>query len=318
MKKTLLTLIFCITYVSSAICQEFDNLVILSRNLFTQNQIEQFEQTYPKLYNEYLKSNLPEYRQAMEATQDGNADLALNYIKELIEDDLFLDEIQKDINFTSLHTQPQWLDLLQTIHSITSNYNNKVRITLKEIQNRDQGIRLLYLHVTENDPLKQAIHQYMKTVDTESANEVCSILNTYGWLGEDEIGSEANETLFLAIQHVDDTSVQQKYLPMLQKAVEEGNAQGWHLAFLTDRILMNQGKKQIYGTQKILSSDPEKCYIIPLEYPDEVDQLREHIGLSPLADELEEDGMTWDLDEYKQRLPVIEKMYHERQVSKQE
>lgn len=37
---------------------------------------------------------------------------------------------------------------------------------------------------------------------------------------------------------------------MLQQAVQTGKANGWHLAFLTDRILMNQGKKQIYGTQK--------------------------------------------------------------------
>ncbi|MCD8178601.1 MAG: hypothetical protein LUE98_14730 [Tannerellaceae bacterium] len=103
---------------------------------------------------------------------------------------------------------------------------------------------------------------------------------------------------------------------MLQQAVQTGKADGWHLAFLTDRILMNQGKKQIYGTQKIISDNPAKSYIVPLEYPEKVDQLRKESGLPPLAEELEEEGMQWNLQEYLKNLPTIEKMYRERNQQK--
>lgn len=37
--------------------------------------------------------------------------------------------------------------------------------------------------------------------------------------------------------------------------------------------------------------------------------LRKEIGLSPLVEELAEEGMSWNLEEYKKNLPAIEEMY---------
>lgn len=152
----------------------------------------------------------------------------------------------------------------------------------------------------------------MKKIDLESVDIVAKIIDKYGWLGKDKIGKEANETLFLGIQHIDDLVVQSKYLPAIKDAVKKGNAEPWHLAFLTDRILMNQGKKQVYGTQKIITKNPETSYIIPLENPEKVDELRKEIGLDPLNDDLQEDGLSWNLEDYKKDLPRIEKLYKER------
>lgn len=53
----------------------------------------------------------------------------------------------------------------------------------------------------------------------------------------------------------------------------------------------------------------KKSYLIPLEYPDKVDMLRKEIGLSPLAEELAEEGRSWNLEEYKKNLPAIEERY---------
>lgn len=66
---------------------------------------------------------------------------------------------------------------------------------------------------------------------------------------------------------------------------------------------MNQGKKQIYGTQKIITKNPETSYIIPLENPEKVDELRKEIGLDPLNDDLQEDGLSWNLEDYKKIYP---------------
>ncbi|WP_165041330.1 DUF6624 domain-containing protein [Dysgonomonas sp. ZJ709] len=296
----------------SGSCQEFNELVNQSLSYFKQNEFRKFEETYPKLYLEYLKTNIPSYQEAINAANSGNIELAFSNINELIDEDLFLDEIEHDEDFKVLHQKGAWSILLQKIKTIKSSYNEGLRSELKEVQNRDQGIRILYLHI-ENDSLKTAVHDYMKTiVDNDCSAKICPILDKYGWVGTDEIGSEANGTLFLAVQHVDDLKVQEKYLPMLKDAVKSGKAEGWQLAFLTDRILMNQGRKQIYGTQKIISKDPARSYIIPLEDPNNVDELRKEVGLPPLAKDLEEEGMHWDLEEYKKNLPTIEKMYRER------
>lgn len=250
MYKTVFLLTLLLTYSFNGFSQTVEQLTRQSLNYFEQNDLRKFEETYPLIYFAYLKENLPEYQEAIHAVKEGNTGPAIEKLNELIEEDLFLDEIINDIHFLTLHGTVEWETLLQTISIRKKSYNNALRLQLKEIQNRDQGIRILYLQI-KCDSLKNSLHEYMKTVvDKECATQIAALLDTTGWLGPGEIGNEANETLFLGIQHIDDLSVQQKYLPMLQQAVQTGKANGWHLAFLTDRILMNQGKKQIYGTQK--------------------------------------------------------------------
>lgn len=311
MKKILLIGFLSFISLLSAFSQDLDELTRLSLNYLEQNKIQKFEETYPKLYVEFVKENHPCYKDAIIAVKKGDIELAFSNINDLLDEDLFLDEISNDENFKVLHNKEKWKVLQQKILSITGRYDEKLRLQLKELQDRDQGIRILYMSI-ENDSLKNVVHNYMKAVDYDCAAKICNILDNYGWLGREKLGDEGNQALFLGIQHVDDLTVQEKYLPMLQEAVKEGRAEGWHLAFLTDRILMNRCEKQIYGTQKIISKDPGQSYIVPLEDPEKVDELRTKVGLQPLAEELEEDGLLWDLDEYKKNLPRIEKMYTDR------
>ncbi|WP_157891394.1 hypothetical protein [Elizabethkingia ursingii] len=43
-----------------------------------------------------------------------------------------------------------------------------------------------------------------------------------------------------------------------------------------------------------------------------LDELRKEIGLDSLNDDLQEDGLSWNLEDYKKDLPRIEKLYKER------
>lgn len=184
-----------------------------------------------------------------------------------------------------------------------------LRQELLTMRNQDQGIRLLLLETRKRcgseNPAAQQIHALMKRIDADNARQVQLLIDKYGWRGKDDIGEEANETLFLCIQHVDDLTVQDKYLPILKQAVEEGRAEGWHYAFLTDRIRMNRGEMQVYGTQTI-SRNGRLAYVVPLENPDQVDSLRQSVGLETMAVYL--DG-EWDLEQYKRDLPKIKQEY---------
>jgi hypothetical protein len=69
---------------------------------------------------------------------------------------------------------------------------------------------------------------------------------------------------------------------LLQKAVNEGEAPAWQLAFLTDRIAFFEGRPQRYGTQ--LDYDAEGYSVVyALEDPNSMDELRRSVGLEPLA-----------------------------------
>lgn len=275
-----------------------------------------FDQTRDKVWTAFLKENIPSYNNAIENIKKKQYPDAFKNLDSIISEDYFIDTILADKNFSALHHMEGWKKFTNQIKAKKSKYNNDVRLKLLDVQSKDQSIRLIYQELkktyTDDSDLVKSASEKMKKIDLESVDIVAKIIDKYGWLGKDKIGKEANETLFLGIQHIDDLVVQSKYLPAIKDAVKKGNAEPWHLAFLTDRVLMNQGKKQIYGTQKIITKKSETSYIIPLENPEKVDELRKEIGLDPLNDDLQEDGLSWNLEDYRKDLPRIEKLYKER------
>ncbi|ULT24516.1 hypothetical protein KUH03_37080 [Sphingobacterium sp. E70] len=75
---------------------------------------------------------------------------------------------------------------------------------------------------------------------------------------------------------------------------------------------MNQGKKQRYGTQTIISDKEYGGYVVPLENPDQVDKLRQEMGLESLKEYLNEFDIEWDLEKYKRDAVIIEKRFKDR------
>jgi len=309
-------LIILLFFISFTYSQNSKQLIDQSIIFLKKNDNLKFYHTRGKVWEAFLKDNLPSYFNAVENVKKKQYPDAFKNLNSLISEDYFLDSILTDKKFSALHHLEDWKKFIHQIKAKKSKYNNDVRLKLLDVQSKDQSIRLIYqelkkTYTNDNDLVKSA-REKMKKIDLESADIVAKTVNKYGWLGKDKIGKEANETLFLGIQHIDDLAVQSKYLPTLKDAVIKGDAEPWHLAFLTDRILMNQGKKQVYGTQKIMTKNPETSYIIPLENPEKVDELRKEIGLDPLNDDLQEDGLSWNLEDYKKDLPRIEKLYKER------
>ena len=142
----------------------------------------------------------------------------------------------------------------------------------------------------------------MNELDSINLVKVKTILDKYGWLGADSIGKKGNYTLFLVIQHGDQTT-QEKYLPMLKEAVKNGRAKGSNLALLEDRVLLGQGKMQIYGSQIGMDNETQLYYVSPLEDPDNVDKRRASVGLEPLADYVKGWQIIWNIEQYKKDLP---------------
>jgi hypothetical protein len=133
-------------------------------------------------------------------------------------------------------------------------------------------------------------------IDSSNLFVVKGILDKYGWLGADEVGSDANATLFLVIQH-SDLKTQEEYFPLMKEAVKNGKARAADLALLTDRIEMNNGRPQVYGSQMVEQNGKYVIYTMTDE--PNVNKRRAEVGLEPL----EEYAKQWDII-YK---PVKEK-----------
>jgi hypothetical protein len=124
-------------------------------------------------------------------------------------------------------------------------------------------------------------------IDVANMKRLAQIIDTYGWPGLRFAGA-ASQTAFLVLQHAD-TASQRKVLPLLRDAVRRSDAMGGHLAMLEDRLLVDEGKPQIYGTQ--LKTDPLR--FDPIEDEAHVDERRRGIGLEPLAEYAKHFGLTY-------------------------
>ena len=94
-------------------------------------------------------------------------------------------------------------------------------------------------------------HAWSKKLnETDSVNiiKVSDILSRYGWPGEEIVGGSGSSAIWAIIQH-STLENQEKYLPLMREAVKNGKARPAQLALLEDRILVGNGKEQIYGTQ---------------------------------------------------------------------
>jgi hypothetical protein len=126
----------------------------------------------------------------------------------------------------------------------------------------------------------QVLNKKWREIDSVNMIKVADIINRYGWPGEDIIGWSGNSALWVVIQH-STLENQEKYLPLMRAAVKNGKARPAQLALLEDRILVGNGKEQIYGTQTI--TDSLGIYKIgPIKDEMNVNKRRFSVGLGPL------------------------------------
>lgn len=147
----------------------------------------------------------------------------------------------------------------------------------------------------------QNLWRTMHLQDSINLIKVEKIISEYGWLGADDIGKQGSTTIFLVIQHAD-IATQEKYLPILQDAVDKGNARGSDLALMKDRVLLGKGQKQVYGSQ--LEADPVNggYRVSAITDPDMVDLRRKDVGLGTMSEYLKIWDLKWDLEAFKKRM----------------
>ena len=182
---------------------------------------------------------------------------------------------------------------------------------LENIMDLDQKYRKQWDSVSAayggNSDKAKTLYKLITRNDSSNLLKVSSILDSIGLPGAESVGPNGYNAIFLVIQHAGQ-STQEKYLPMFRKAVKNNLLPKSNLALLEDRILLGQGKKQIYGSQIGYDVKNKKNYLRPLENPDSVDARRFEAELGPIKDYLQRFDIVWDLKQYKKDLPSIEKL----------
>jgi len=73
-------------------------------------------------------------------------------------------------------------------------------------------------------------------------------ISQYGWLRSGIVTEQGELFAWLIVQHSQDINFQKKCLGLLEESPSTVQRKQ-HIAYLTDKILVNEGKRQLYGTQ---------------------------------------------------------------------
>jgi hypothetical protein len=121
-----------------------------------------------------------------------------------------------------------------------------------------------------------------RRVTTMNADRLGEIMDEYGWPTISLVGAEPARRAWLIAQHADrQLDLQRRALELMDRAAAAGQAGLDQVAMLLDRVLINEGRKQIYATQ-VAGVDDGRPVLWPYEDPDQVDQRRAEVGLPPL------------------------------------
>lgn len=127
----------------------------------------------------------------------------------------------------------------------------------------------------------QQTGEYDSSVDDTNRERLKEIVRVYGWPLISMVGKEAASAAWLLAQHSDpEPQFQAECLSIMENLSSDEIARD-ELAFFEDRVRVNQGLPQIYGTQFYKRDGvfgPR-----PIEDPEHLDERREEVGLGSFA-----------------------------------
>ncbi len=220
-------------------------------------------------------------------------DTAFYFLNHSLKEDSTL-KVLHDPNFLSLIEDPRWTQIEnnQVSKYTESNgpiQNEKFAKVLFRMIIRDQGF--MYAGNIERRKYIQnggyfSAPSIFPILAMEEKNVVQNIekllplLDQYGWPTATQVTEIAAAGAALIINHAS-YELRAKYFPMLKEAFEKGEAQPLRFAKMQDRLLVEEGKEQLYGTQIKFEELVRSPF--PIKDPENVDKRREAIGLGPLA-----------------------------------
>ncbi|HET9826101.1 MAG TPA: DUF6624 domain-containing protein, partial [Chitinophagaceae bacterium] len=221
---------------------------------------------------------------------NGNASTALKLLKKAIIKPIEVSKLKIDPDFDEMHALRKWKKLIKKADRIQSDSFKKYQYPqfaaqLATLWEKDQYYRFRLARAYDNNDTISAneIWRAMRKSDSANLLEFESVTDKIGWPTVSKVGQAGASTAFLIIDH-SPREVMEQYFPLLEEAARKGEASLSSYATMKDRILVNRGKKQIYGTQKYWDQQQGKFVYFPIEDEKSVNSKRKEVGLAPLSE----------------------------------
>jgi hypothetical protein len=167
---------------------------------------------------------------------------------------------------------------------VTKVTNLTLRKELLAMVQQDQDIRNELIKSGVDHPNRE-ISARMDAIDARNTAKMKRIVKRHNWPRAEIVGWDGTEAAFMVVQH-SPHSFQKELLPLMQKEYEAGHLSGPNYALFLDRVLVEDGRPQVYGCRAKSFDDWKDGLpaLYPIEDEANVDKRRAEVGLSPLAE----------------------------------
>ncbi len=162
-------------------------------------------------------------------------------------------------------------------------FNKKLHDELRKLALKTET---LFYNGIEKDLADQAFTKRVGEARDRNNARLCQILKEFGWPSSALVGKDGMNAVFYLIRNSRQLDLQLALLPMVIAAVKQGDGEKHQVADLVDRIRVDLGMKQLFGTQVKVSNG--FLVLTPIEDEAHVDDRRKQFGMSPLAPHLRE------------------------------
>ena len=161
-----------------------------------------------------------------------------------------VEKIDMDTNIDNLIKSKWWKDLKKRFVENSTRkifLNESLRSSLAERAKLDQQYSQQYRLNSEVDANAWKLQE---TINRRNQVWLDSVVANHGWPSISIVGEEGCIHAWLIVQHADDNpEYQKKYLELVKKLIKTNDIPLSNFAYLQDRVLVNECKPQIYGTQ---------------------------------------------------------------------
>ena len=129
----------------------------------------------------------------------------------------------------------------------------KLKLIIDSLYNVDQMVQQDFVIAFQRGITRDSMNFYEKREFQTFERHIPiikKILRENGYPSFKMVGKESSHNYFVLVQHSDvDVKFQKKMLPLIKKQVDKKEVSGSDYAYLYDRVQLNSGKEQLFGTQ---------------------------------------------------------------------
>lgn len=126
----------------------------------------------------------------------------------------------------------------------------------------------------------------LESTDTKGSPLLRGLVEHHGWIDPSRFGEEAAGAAFVLLVQSGDLPLALAALPELERMTRDGDFPARNFAQFCDRVQLDLGRSQRYGTQLATAIDG-RLRLLPIAERDSLEERRAAIGLEPHADYLQ-------------------------------